>query len=182
MTQRIEVDDKYNSFCHSFTSAYSCLLFLYANYLLDPLSHVSHDETLDLIPASGVPLVSRIRKEGEGDMFLRLRLLLVFIFVVLQYLSLHDVEAFVPFHLSVMPAGPAANDEGIFDFKLVDHIDQLDQRHSLRGPRLFSIPAPGGNVCLVIDERGAYHALRDSCPPMGLPISDSGVVDTEVKE
>lgn len=114
-------------------------------------------------------------------MFLQLYSLLV-IFVVFPYLSLHDVEAFTPPNLPVMTAGAAANNEGVFDFKLVDHIDQLDQRQLPRGPHLFSIPAPGGNICLVIDERGAYHALRDSCPPMGTPISDSGVVDTEVKE
>lgn len=73
-------------------------------------------------------------------------------------------------------------------FRLVDHVDQLKQVRQgndgvpflLPPPHLFTLPAPGGNICLVIDEKGCYHAVRDAFPPLGLPVSESGIVDTEV--
>lgn len=84
-------------------------------------------------------------------------------------------------------------------YRLVDHVDQLQQQqqgprpagHGSTGdsssgsevvppPHLFRIPAPGGDVCLVVDEKGAYHAVRDAFPPLGLPVSSTGVVDTQV--
>lgn len=88
-------------------------------------------------------------------------------------------------------------------YRLVDHVDQLQQvqqgsrpaGHGSTGssgsissssevlvppPHLFRIPAPGGDVCLIVDEKGAYHAVRDAFPPFGLPVSSTGVVDTQV--
>lgn len=93
-------------------------------------------------------------------------------------------------------------------YRLVDHVDQLQQLQRSRTashdssvgsssnsdptttpaavkvvvppPHLFRIPAPGGDVCLVVDEKGAYHAVRDAFPPLGLPVSSTGVVDTQV--
>ena len=77
-----------------------------------------------------------------------------------------------------------------FQHRLVEHTDQLQQRRQHREqddhpalvppPHLFCIPAPGGNICLVVDEKGAYHAVRDACPPLGVPLSQIGVVDTQV--
>lgn len=63
-------------------------------------------------------------------------------------------------------------------FTLVAHTSQLEQ--SMRPPHLFALPAPGGPICLVVDENQHYHAIRDSCPPLGMPISEWGVVDTQV--
>ena len=84
-------------------------------------------------------------------------------------------------------------------YRLVDHVDQLQQvqegrpaGHGSTGssgssseicvppPHLFRIPAPGGDVCLIVDEKGAFHAVRDAFPPLGLPVSSTGVVDTQV--
>lgn len=62
---------------------------------------------------------------------------------------------------------------------LVDHVDQLNQQ-PVCPPHLFSLPASGGNICLVVDEKGRYYAVRDSFPPLGLPVSESGIVDTQV--
>lgn len=80
-----------------------------------------------------------------------------------------------------------------FQHRLVEHTDQLQQRrrqpqqkeHDGRPafappPHLFCIPAPGGDICLVVDEKGAYHAVRDACPPLGVPLSQTAVVDTQV--
>lgn len=64
------------------------------------------------------------------------------------------------------------------EYRLVDHVDQLQQ--PIRPPHLFSLPAPGGDICLVVDENGCYHAVRESFPPLGMPVSESGIVDTEV--
>lgn len=64
------------------------------------------------------------------------------------------------------------------EYRLVDHVDQLQQ--PIRPPHLFSLPAPGGDICLVVDENGLYHAVRDRFPPLGKPVSESGIVDTEV--
>lgn len=118
---------------------------------------------------------------------------------------------------------------GVFEHRLVDHVDQLQQRRpqrrhhqqqlqferssgnaALQGPadspsiettattsampttpadivfveipppHLFRVPAPGGDICLIVDEKGGYHAVRDAFPPLGLPVSETGVVDSEV--
>lgn len=49
-------------------------------------------------------------------------------------------------------------------------------------PHLFRLPAPGGDVCLVVDEMGAYHVVRDRFPPLGLPLSETAVVDSQVNK
>lgn len=79
------------------------------------------------------------------------------------------------------------------EHRLVDHVDQLQQQQQqeLDGattttavvppPHLFRLPAPGGDICLVVDENGGYHAVRDAFPPLGLPVTASGVVDTQVR-
>ncbi|CAM9442684.1 unnamed protein product [Pylaiella littoralis] len=91
------------------------------------------------------------------------------------------------------------NNDGpdFFQHVLVEHTDQLQQRryhehHDDGGsagdqptplvppPHLFCIPAPGGDICLVVDEQGGYHAVRDVCPPLGVPVSQTGVVDSQV--
>lgn len=70
------------------------------------------------------------------------------------------------------------------DFRLVDHVDQLKQRRRdgapLYPPHLFSLPSPGGDICLIVDENENYHAIRDSFPPLRLRISESGIVDSQV--
>ena len=72
-----------------------------------------------------------------------------------------------------------------FEHRIVDHVDQLQQFDESGGrvlpPHLFRLPAPGGDVCLIVDEKGAYHAVRDVFPPLGLRVSETGVVDTQVK-
>ncbi|CAN0453676.1 unnamed protein product, partial [Hapterophycus canaliculatus] len=47
-------------------------------------------------------------------------------------------------------------------------------------PHLFCLDAPGGDICLIVDENGAYHAVRDKFPPLGVPVSQTGVVDSQV--
>lgn len=102
-----------------------------------------------------------------------------------------------------LPArGKNNNDEGFFQHVLVQHTDQLQQQQRQRlyhdhehggggdddggpsalvpPPHLFCIPAPGGDVCLVVDEKGDYHAVRDACPPLGVPVSQTAVVDSQV--
>lgn len=93
-----------------------------------------------------------------------------------------------------VPSATAGN-AILFQHRLVEHTDQLQQRRQNRDhdhgdsdsdselvppPHLFCIPAPGGDVCLVVDENGAYHAVRDACPPLGLPLSQTAVVDSQV--
>lgn len=84
-----------------------------------------------------------------------------------------------------------------FEYRLVDHVDRLQQRRQTEPggsdpappataielvppPHLFRLTAPGGDVCLIVDENGAYHAVRDTFPPLGFPVSETGVVDTQV--
>lgn len=95
------------------------------------------------------------------------------------------------FSLSSATPGSAS----FFQHRLVEHTDQLQQRRRrhhddehddddrpafVPPPHLFCIPAPGGDICLVVDEKGAYHAVRDACPPLGVPLSQTAVVDTQV--
>lgn len=113
----------------------------------------------------------------------------------------------VVFCLLLLPGGVGAFSvhapSASLQYRLVDHVDQLQQQRSrpagdgstgsssdpsatsvavevVPPPHLFRIPAPGGAVCLVVDEKGAYHAVRDAFPPLGLPVSETGVVDTQV--
>lgn len=103
-------------------------------------------------------------------------------------LALAAIICSLPGHATGFAAAPSAGSLRrpcrTFEFRLVDHVDQLEQRRedgsTLQPPHLFQIPAPGGTVCLIVDERGSLHAVRDSCPPLGLPISESGIVDTQV--
>lgn len=48
-------------------------------------------------------------------------------------------------------------------------------------PWVLSVPVLCGNMCLIADENFNYYACKDSCPPLGAPISATGVVDSEVK-
>lgn len=108
------------------------------------------------------------------------------------------------FSAPVLPADDGGN---FFQHRIVDHVDQLQQwrrrppyeyvdSSQERGdptpaaaaavmvvppPHLFRLPAPGGGVCLIVDENGAYHAVRDAFPPLGLPVSETGVVDSQVR-
>lgn len=72
------------------------------------------------------------------------------------------------------------------EHRLIDHVDQLQQLDEsgtcVPPPHLFRLPAPGGDVCLVVDEMGAYHVVRDSFPPLGLPLSETAVVDSQVNK
>ncbi|CAM9274421.1 unnamed protein product [Scytosiphon promiscuus] len=87
---------------------------------------------------------------------------------------------------SLPSAGPAAVES--FRHRLVGHVDQLQQRRDhdrdpstpVPPPHLFCLAAPGGDVCLIVDEKGAYHAVRDKFPPLGVPVSQTGVVDSQV--
>jgi hypothetical protein len=53
----------------------------------------------------------------------------------------------------------------------------------LNPPLVFSLETESsiGQVCLVIDAAKQYWAMRDRCPPLSARISDTGVVDTEVR-
>ncbi|CAM9721007.1 unnamed protein product [Ectocarpus sp. 4 AP-2014] len=91
-------------------------------------------------------------------------------------------------------AGPAGATTEFFQHTLVESTDQLEQQQQeqqphQRGnecsdpvppPHLFRIPAPGGDVCLVVDEKKSYYAMRDCFPPFGVPVSQTGVVDSQV--
>ncbi|CAM9478255.1 unnamed protein product [Choristocarpus tenellus] len=57
-------------------------------------------------------------------------------------------------------------------------VDQL--RADVPPPHMFSVPVLGKKICVIVDERGQYHAVRDAFPPLGIPVSETGVVDTEV--
>lgn len=124
------------------------------------------------------------------------------------------IPAAIALWLLLLPRGadafsvPARSNS--LQYRLVDHVDQLQQQGRSRPagddgstgsrsndptstsaavgvevvvppPHLFRIPAPGGDVCLVVDEKGDYHAVRDAFPPLGLPVSETGVVDTQVQ-
>ncbi|CAN0051228.1 unnamed protein product [Ectocarpus sp. 6 AP-2014] len=88
-------------------------------------------------------------------------------------------------------AGPAAATTKFFQHTLVESAEQLDKQQQPRHhgnecsgpvppPHLFRIPAPGGDVCLVVDEKKNYFAMRDCFPPFGVPVSQTGVVDSQV--
>jgi hypothetical protein len=62
------------------------------------------------------------------------------------------------------------------------HRDQLHAAIAPPPPLVYRLPVLCGAVCLVVDERGDCHAMLDSCPPLGAPISATGVVDTEVSQ
>ncbi|CAN0102516.1 unnamed protein product [Ectocarpus sp. 12 AP-2014] len=85
-------------------------------------------------------------------------------------------------------AGPADATTEFFQHTLVESTNQLQQQHHhsdecsgpVPPPHLFRIPAPGGDVCLVVDEKRSYYAMRDCFPPFGVPVSQTGVVDSQV--
>ncbi|CAB1104398.1 unnamed protein product [Ectocarpus sp. CCAP 1310/34] len=90
-------------------------------------------------------------------------------------------------------AGPAGPTTEFFQYTLVESTDQLEQQQQRQPhhhgnewfepvppPHLFRIPAPGGDVCLVVDENKSYYAMRDCFPPFGVPVSQTGVVDSQV--
>ncbi|CAM9599692.1 unnamed protein product [Ectocarpus sp. 8 AP-2014] len=89
-------------------------------------------------------------------------------------------------------AGPAGATTEFFEHTLVESTDQLEQQQQqpyhhgsecsgpVPPPHLFRIPAPGGDVCLVVDEKKSYYAMRDCFPPFGVPVSQTGVVDSQV--
>lgn len=93
---------------------------------------------------------------------------------------------------SAAPARPAGATTEFFQHTLVESTDQLEQQQQPRNhgnecsgpvppPHLFRIAAPGGDICLVVDEKKSYFAMRDRFPPFGLPVSQTGVVDSQVR-
>lgn len=47
-------------------------------------------------------------------------------------------------------------------------------------PAVFSFGCKVGPVCLISAGKGCWYAFADQCPPFGLPLSSSAVVDTVV--
>ncbi|KAG5190329.1 hypothetical protein JKP88DRAFT_261961 [Tribonema minus] len=102
-----------------------------------------------------------------------------FLFVSLLVLALFQT---VPLLASVLPSRASAmtlSTTPPLQIKLC-HKDQLAPLGAPPPPLVFSIPVLCGTVCLVVDENGKSHAMRDSCPPLGSPISATGVVDSEI--
>ncbi|CAM9318424.1 unnamed protein product [Discosporangium mesarthrocarpum] len=77
--------------------------------------------------------------------------------------------------------GPLSEESGQQETSVVRlcYVHQL-QVPDIPPPHVFTIPVLGRKICVLVDEKGGHHAVEDAFPPIGIPVSEVGVIDTEV--